>query len=128
MSQTKKVIRPEVPDSLNATVANVIQNGWAINPAVRYSLDEIWSRLEGINFRLTADVNTETVSIFVLWARTVAPRPPVPPVNKTDMPSDAFSAPQEGLRRPFTLSFEHNATAGVVRENVAIHLEAQDKW
>jgi hypothetical protein len=41
MSQIEKGIRPEVPDSLNATVANIIQKGWAVNPAVRYSFDEI---------------------------------------------------------------------------------------
>jgi hypothetical protein len=118
MSQIEKGIRPDVPDSLNATVANIIQKGWAVNPAVRYSFDEIWSRLEGINFRLIADVNPETVSIFVSWVRTVAPRPPIPPVNKADMRSHAFSVPQEGLHRSFTLSFERNATARVVRRRL----------
>jgi hypothetical protein len=106
----------------------IIQNGWAVNPAVRYSFDEIWSRLEWINFRLSANVDAQAVSAFVSWVKMVALRPPVPLVNRADMCSYAFLAPQEGLRRSFTLSFERNATAKVVREEVAIYLAALEKW
>jgi serine/threonine protein kinase len=128
MNQIMTGARPEIPRSMNETVKDIIQKGWAVDPTVRYSFDEIWSRLEGINFQLTGDVNTEHVCAFISWLKQAARSSPVPPVSRVDMRWYAFWAPQEGFRQSFSLPFERNATAKVVREEVARHLAVLKKW
>jgi hypothetical protein len=128
MNQIMTGARPEIPRSMNETVQDIIQKGSAVDPTVRYSLDEIWSRLEGINFQLTRDVNTEHVCAFISWVNQAARSPPVPPVSKVDMHWYAFWAPQERFRQSFSLSIERNATANFVREEVARDLAVLKKW
>jgi serine/threonine protein kinase len=96
-------VRPELPQTINATVKDIIKKGWERDPEVRYSFDEIWWRLASIDFQLTGNVDPSQVSTFISWAGM----PPVTTMQFTvemaggpvtlDVPSDCTISALVGL-------------------------------
>jgi serine/threonine protein kinase len=99
MDKIMNGIRPELPESMNATAKNIIETGWAVDPKVRYSFDEIWSRLARINFRLTSNVNSSKVLEFVSWVATTDPAG----VRLTPVVEDSESPAEERFPQPRNL-------------------------
>jgi serine/threonine protein kinase len=136
-------IRPELPASLNETVKDIIEKGWAIDPSVRYSFDEIWLRLKSINFQLTPNVNYSRIFRFISWVRmnsqelepSASPsQPPVPERSASvNLPLAqpckvvsngvlyTFWAPQKE-RDPFSLECERGSRVADIRDQMAHHL------
>jgi hypothetical protein len=57
--------RPDIPDFVLPEVAKLICDCWATDPDDRPSFHQILVRLERMNFKLTANVNSSKVSEFV---------------------------------------------------------------
>jgi serine/threonine protein kinase len=57
--------RPQIPDSVPTNVQELIEDCWATNPAHRPTFDVIVFRLEQMQFKLTAGVNSTKVAAFV---------------------------------------------------------------
>jgi serine/threonine protein kinase len=57
--------RPDIPDFVVPEVAKLMRDCWATDPDDRPSFNQILRRLERINFKLTANVNTSKLSEFV---------------------------------------------------------------
>jgi hypothetical protein len=117
-------VRPGIPGWMNEIVKGIIEKGWAVNPDVRYSFDEIWSRLHAINFQLTPNVNCAKVAEFIASVRKAVPLPEPQPI--TDLRSYTFRAPQQGFDRSFALQCTPLATVEGVRKKVAAELGVFD--
>jgi serine/threonine protein kinase len=57
--------RPEIPDSMNPTVRQIIKSCWDTAPGRRPPATEIIAALQGIQFRLTPRVDTERVARYI---------------------------------------------------------------
>jgi serine/threonine protein kinase len=57
--------RPDIPDFVLPEVAKLIRDCWATDPDDRPSFNQILRRLERMNFKLTANVNSSKLSEFV---------------------------------------------------------------
>jgi serine/threonine protein kinase len=57
--------RPNIPDFVLPEVAKLIRDCWATDPDDRPSFHQILQRLERMNFKLTANVNSSKLSEFV---------------------------------------------------------------
>jgi serine/threonine protein kinase len=108
MDAVPRGIRVELPASMNETLKDIIQNGSSIDPSARYSFDEIWLRLESINFRLTPNVNPSSVFQFISWvrmkSRELAPAQlPVPELSASvNLPlTQRRKIVEDGVRYPF---------------------------
>jgi hypothetical protein len=148
MDTVPRGICADLPASMNETVKDIIQKGWAVDPSVRYSFDEIWLRLKSINFQLTPNVNASRVFRFISWvrmnSRELAPTsspaqlPVSEPSASVDLPLAqpgnvvedgvpyTFWTPQNGSDQ-FSLECERGATVAHVREQVAHHLRDRVK-
>jgi serine/threonine protein kinase len=68
----KKVVtgvRPQLPVTMNDTVAGIIKRCWSVDAKDRDTFEQIWSHFERINFQLTPNVDRARVSAFVTWVR-----------------------------------------------------------
>jgi hypothetical protein len=74
MDRCQSGIRPDVPESLNLSVRDVIARRWSVDPKVCYSFDEILALLWGIEFKLRDGVNTIKVREFTGGAKGAPPR------------------------------------------------------
>jgi serine/threonine protein kinase len=143
MDTVPRGIGTELPASMNETVKDIIQKGWAVDPSMRCSFEEIWSRLASINFQLTPNVNSSRVFRFISWVRMNGPelapvasltRLPVPePSARADMPfAQGHRVVRDGFRymfwapqrepNQFSLECERCTTVADVRQQVADHL------
>jgi hypothetical protein len=64
----KKVVegaRPGLPDSMDATVSDIIRRGWSVEPGTRGSFEDILEALRRIRFGMTAAIDEGKVSEFV---------------------------------------------------------------
>jgi serine/threonine protein kinase len=121
-NQAASGVGPKLPESLNATVKEIIEKGWSVDPAVRCPFDEIWWCLASVDFQLTPVVDCSKVSKFLSWAGVPVPVPiPVPVAPPPVLPC-RFLVQQEGLGPLSSLSFERHVTVAVVRGQVASHL------
>jgi hypothetical protein len=57
--------RPDIPDFVLPEVTKLIRDCWATDPDDRLSYHQILQRLERMNFKLTANVNSSKLSEFV---------------------------------------------------------------
>jgi serine/threonine protein kinase len=57
--------RPALPASMNGTVKEIISRGWSADPSQRGSFKAIFRQLEGIDFRITPNVDVSKVREFV---------------------------------------------------------------
>jgi aurora kinase/aurora kinase A len=58
-------VRPALPATMDATVADVIQRCWSADPRNRYTFAEIADLFEGIGFKFTPSVDSERVVAYV---------------------------------------------------------------
>jgi serine/threonine protein kinase len=58
-------VRPDIPNCVLPEVAKLIRDCWATDSGDRPSFHQILQRLERMNFKLTANVNSSKVSEFV---------------------------------------------------------------
>jgi serine/threonine protein kinase len=65
-----KQFRPSIPDGISPDVRTLLNDCWAHDPADRLSFDEIFERLEAIDFKLTSDVNSAKIRKFVAGVET----------------------------------------------------------
>jgi serine/threonine protein kinase len=93
LNQVVSGVHPKLPESMNATLKEIIQRGWDIDPKVRDSFDEIWSLLEGISFRLTPNVDYARVAEFISSIKKSVPLPDPQPINLELVSPVAISGP-----------------------------------
>jgi hypothetical protein len=67
MVQATSDVRPPLPDSMAATVANIIRQGWSVDPAARGSFEDIFDALRRIEFKLRPAVDVHKVAEFVAF-------------------------------------------------------------
>jgi serine/threonine protein kinase len=73
MKQVVSGVRPKLPETMDATMRDMIERGWSVDATVRPSFAEIWLRLERIKFQLTGNVSSSQVDEFISWVRRSAP-------------------------------------------------------
>jgi serine/threonine protein kinase len=57
--------RPEIPGYISEPIARLIRDCWSPEPESRPSFEEIYARLDGINFAFFDDVSPEVVRAYV---------------------------------------------------------------
>jgi hypothetical protein len=68
--------RPELPESMDWTIQEIIKRGWSVDPDARGSFEGIFEALQGIGFKMTLAVNMPKVAKFVARVdASGAPRP-----------------------------------------------------
>jgi aurora kinase/aurora kinase A len=58
-------VRPALPATMDATVADVIERCWSADPRNRYTFEEIADRFKRIGFKFTPSVDSECVQAYV---------------------------------------------------------------
>jgi hypothetical protein len=65
IEQVKTGIRPGIPDFMNPILKNLVSRGWAVDPNVRPTFDEILRELKNIQFKIVPGVLWPILSDFV---------------------------------------------------------------
>jgi hypothetical protein len=56
IDQVKTGMRPDIPDFMNPILKNIVSRGWAVDPNVRPTFDEILKELKNIQFKIVPGV------------------------------------------------------------------------
>jgi hypothetical protein len=74
--------RPQLPESMDSTVQEIIRRGWSVDPDARGSFEDILEALRRIRFKMTPAVDESKVAAMVEASMAPKPAREFPPLVK----------------------------------------------